>query len=116
MHFEEEESAKRLEPDIFSFGVTLYSLATNGLTPWHPSMALCNFDDILQSCGRNGSCLADFIDLQQNQQTSEQKHDILDEQTGCVFISGRWVEKHRPSASVITQLAWQCGSPNTAVG
>jgi hypothetical protein len=114
----ESFSGKKLEPDIFSFGVTLFALATNGLTPWHPSIALCNFDNILQ---RNCSSVEEFIQQQRfeemqqieqpQQDEMQQRHHILDDQTGCVFIAGNKL----PCASVITALSWKYGCPNTTV-
>jgi hypothetical protein len=128
MHFlgssEEMESFsnKKLEPDIFSFGVTLYALATNGLTPWHPSIALCNFDNILQrNCGSVGEFIqqqqhAELLQIEEHHQSEQQQpHRMLDEQTGCIFIAGQGGGNELPSAGVITALAWMHGCPNTTV-
>jgi hypothetical protein len=109
--------------DVFSFGVTLFALATNGLVPWHQAMSLCNFESVLRDCG---GC-HEFIKNQQQQREEEGEeegyekecgghlqHRILDDDSGCIFIAGP--EKGViPPTSTITDLAWQYGSPNTTV-
>jgi serine/threonine protein kinase len=109
LHFEDAEmaSSKIREPDIFSFGVSIFALATNGLIPWHPTASLSNF-------ARNCSSLEAFIHRMSQQHDEQQlNHQILDQRTGCVFIACQG--ESNPPVHVITRLAWLVGSPNTSV-